>query len=216
MDAGSALAVPSNRKSISDTLQAAVTTTGILTPAARSSVIGTAGPVKLTVAVPPGVGLAAGVGVATGVGVGVATGVGLGIGVAAGVGVATGVGVGVGVATGDGVGVGVTIGVGVGVGVGPPANGNSYAPRPYVAIWIRPFACEANSITGTGGRPLLKTDQFAPLSVDLNTPISVPAYSVVGTNRSIIKALVGMFGRLLLISVQFEPEFVDRKTCPLP
>src|SRR3954454_22828972 len=111
------------------------------------------------------------------------------------------VGVGVGVLVGVAVAVGVAVGVGVGIATCWFVI--SKMPRPWVAMrstwpvgngYAWPLPWNAMSNTATDGSPLFNGVQLAPWSVDLNTPISVPAKRFCEFSRSTTNAFTGTSG----------------------
>ena len=137
----------------------------------------------------------------------------------AGRGLQIGGGVGVAVAVGVAVGVMVAVGVGVATAVGVAAvivRSLAKTPRPWVKANNRvPVRLRTTSVTTTFGRPACSHAQALPPTLVLNTPTSVPTYTICPSFGSIVTALAGASGRPALTSVQTWPPLVVFQTWPV-
>src|SRR5260370_32706820 len=85
---------------------------------------------------------------------------------------------------------------------GDAATEISHTPRPCVpARRTRLAFCSARSKTAERGRPVPNGVQLAPPSVELYTPMSVPAKMLLEFAGSITSALIGMLGMPLPAAV---------------
>ncbi len=90
-----------------------------------------------------------------------------------------------------------------------------HMPRPWVATKsLVPSWLAKSWLIATFGSPVPSAYQLAPWSSLAKTPASLPAIKRLALPGVTSTDSKGMFGRLVLISVQLAPLLVERKTWP--